>query len=75
MDTESYICDIKTEDANKDLLKNEDRFKTREYYDKEHLLSALTNKNVLGKFKGELKGLQMIEVVGFKVKVYTYRHI
>ena len=73
-DTDSLIYEIETYDIYKDMSEN--GFK--EYFDfsdypKNHPLYDETNKKVIGKFKDELKGGIMTQLVALKPKQYAYR--
>ena len=73
-DTDSLIYDIKTEDVYKDM---EENISFRRHFDfseypKDHVLHSDENKKVVGKFKDELNGLIMQEIVALKPKQYAY---
>ena len=68
------IYEIETDDIYKDMSEN--GFK--EYFDfidypKNHPFYDETNKKVIGKFKDELKGSIMTQMVALKPKQYAYR--
>ena len=73
-DTDSLTYEIETDDIYKDMSEN--GFK--EYFDfsdypKNHPLYDETNKKVIGKFKDELKGSIMTQMVALKPKQHVYR--
>ena len=70
-DTDSMILNIKTEDVYKDMEKLLDELDTSGY-PKDHPLYSEENKKVIGKFKDELNGKIMNEVVFLKSKAYSY---
>ena len=64
-DTDSMILNIKTEDVYKDMEKLLDELDTSGY-PRDHPLYSEKNKKVIGKFKDELNGKIMNEIVFFK---------
>ena len=70
-DTDSIILNIKTEDVYKDMEEIKDELDTSDY-PKDHPLHSEKNKKVIGKFKDELNGKIMNEVVFLKSKAYSY---
>ena len=74
-DTDSFLYEIETEDFYKDISKDvKDRFDTSDY-PKNHPSVILTgiNKKVLGMFKDEEAGNNIIEFVGLRAKLYSYK--
>ena len=77
-DTDSLIYEIKTDDFYKDIVHDiESRFDTSEF-DKNHpaihfgfIIGA--NKKVIGMFKFENGGIQIIEFIGLRSKLYSYK--
>jgi hypothetical protein len=70
-DTDSFFLEIKTEDVYRDLEKIQDDLDTSDY-PKEHLLHSVKNKKVIGKFKDELNGTIMTEIVFLRSKAYCF---
>ena len=72
MDTDSFVCDIETEDFYKDIAGDvETRFDTSGYCDRP--LPVGRNKKVIGLMKDELGGEVMKEFVSLRPKMYSYR--
>ena len=77
-DTDSLIYEIKTDDFYKDIVHDiESRFDTSEF-DKNHpaihfgfIIGA--NKKVIGMLKFENGGIQIIEFIGLRSKLYSYK--
>ena len=73
MDTDSFICNIKTEDFYKDIAEDvEERFDTSGYVDNRPLPVG-KNKKVIGLMKDELGGEIMKEFISLRPKMYSYR--
>ena len=73
MDTDSFVCDIKTEDFYKDIAEDvETRFDTSGYVDDRPLPTG-KNKKVIGLMKDELGGEIMKGFVSLRPKMYSYR--
>ncbi|CAP24770.1 Protein CBG03970 [Caenorhabditis briggsae] len=74
-DTDSLIYDIKTEDFYKDVEK--DIYFRRHFdfsdYSEDHVLHSTENKKVVGKFKDELNGNIITEIVALKPKQYAFK--
>ena len=70
-DTDSYFLSIKTKDIYKDLKQVQDELDTSDY-PKDHPLYSVDNKRVIGKFKDELNGKIMNEIIFLKSKAYAY---
>ena len=70
-DTDSMILNIKTEDVYKDMEKLLDELDTSGY-PRDHPLYSEKNKKVIGKFKDELNGKIINEIVFLKSKAYSY---
>ena len=75
MDTDSFIMDIKTDDFYKDIADDVDNwFDTSNYDEKDKKpLEIGKNKNVIGKFKGELGGKIVTEFCALRAKAYAYK--
>ena len=74
-DTDSLMYEIQTEDFYKDISGDiRDRFDTSDYPEN-HPSGIPTgiNKKVLGMFKGEAAGKNIIEFVGLRAKLYSYK--
>ena len=78
-DTDSLIYEIKTDDFYKDIAKDvQSKFDTSEF-DKNHPsindfgFKNGVNKKVIGMFKDETGGKQIIEFVGLRSKLYSYK--
>lgn len=72
-DTDSFILEIKTHDAYADIRDEPDMFDTSDYpLDNIYKIKQL-NKKVPGKFKDELNGEVVTEVVGLRSKCYAVR--
>ena len=69
--TDSIFLSIETKDIYKDLLKIKDELDTSEYPE-DHDLYSKENKKVIGKFKDELNGKIMNEIVFIRSKAYSY---
>ena len=74
MDTGSFIIHIKTEDFNKDIVNDVEKWFGTSGYDEndKRPLPIGKNKKVIGLFKDELGGKIMIEFLGLRVKTYRY---
>ncbi|CAR99753.1 Protein CBG25359 [Caenorhabditis briggsae] len=74
-DTDSLIYDIKTEDFYKDAEEDIDFQKYFDFsdYPKDHVLYSEENKKVVGKFKDELNGKIMTELLALKPKQYGFK--
>ncbi|XP_071138806.1 uncharacterized protein [Mytilus edulis] len=70
-DTDSMILNIKTKDIYKDMEEIIDELDTSGY-PKDHPLYSEKNKKVIGKFKDELNGKIMNEIVFLKSKAYSF---
>ena len=78
-DTDSLIYEIKTNDFYKDISEDvESKFDTSEF-DKDHPaikdfgFKVGKNKKVIGMFKDETGGKQIIEFIGLRSKLYSYK--
>ena len=72
MDTDSFFMNIKTDDVYKDMKKNITHFDTSEYPDDSELFSK-DNEKVIGKWKDELKGKVITDMIFLKSKVYAFK--
>ena len=70
-DTDSIFLSIKTKDLYKDMEKIIEELDTSGY-PKDHSLYSEKNKKVIGKFKDELNGKIMNEIVFLRSKAYSY---
>ncbi|CAG2243460.1 unnamed protein product [Mytilus edulis] len=70
-DTDSMILSVKTKDIYKDMEEIIDELDTSGY-PKDHPLYSEKNKKVIGKFKDELNGKIMNEIVFLKSKAYSF---
>ena len=74
-DTDSLLYEIQTDDFYADISNDvESRFDTSEY-PKDHPSGIKTgiNKKVIGMFKDEACGKQIVEFVGLRAKLYSYK--
>ena len=71
-DTDSLVYEIRTKDFYKDII--EKRFDTSDY-SSNHPSGIKTgpNSKVLGMFKDEAGGKQIVEFVGLRAKLYSYK--
>ena len=74
-DTDSLMYEIETEDFYKDITGDlNDLFDTSNYSpDHPSKISSGLNKKVIGKFKDEAGGKQIVEFVGLRSKLYSYK--
>ncbi|EFP09702.1 hypothetical protein CRE_21850 [Caenorhabditis remanei] len=71
-DTDSFIYEIKTDDVYEDINSMNEYFDLSDF-PKDHKLHDVTNKKVIGKFKDELNGKIMSEMVAFRPKQYAFK--
>ena len=71
-DTDSLFYHIKAEDIYSDFYKDKDLFDNSDYPKSSKFYFA-ENKKVIGKFKDEAAGDPIIEFVGLKSKMYSYK--
>ena len=71
-DTDSYFLDIKTEDVYRDLKEIEHNLDLSDYPSTSSLHSN-KNKKIIGKFKDELNGKLMSEIVFLRSKAYSFK--
>ena len=69
--TDSLIVKVDTDDLYKDMLESAAIYDTSNY-SPGHPLYCDQNKKVIGKFKDELGGKQMTEIIGLRPKMYSY---
>ncbi|XP_046547498.1 uncharacterized protein LOC124257474 [Haliotis rubra] len=69
-DTDSPCYEIETPDLYADMGRHSDLFDTSNYA-KDHPLFSQKNENVLGKFKDELQGKNLLEFLGLRPKMYS----
>ena len=74
-DTDSLMYEIETEDFYKDITGDlNDLFDTSNYSpDHPSKISSGLNKNVIVKFKDEAGGKQIVDFVGLRSKLYSYK--
>ena len=72
MDTDSFIINIETEDIYEDIANDVERWFDTSNYDKKRPLPIGKNKKVIGRFKDELGGKIMTEVVANRAKTDAY---
>lgn len=70
-DTDSLTYHIETMDVTQDMLPHKDMFDFADY-PKDHPLYDPSNKKVIGKFKDETSGKEILEFVGLKPKMYAF---
>ena len=70
-DTDSYFLNIFTDDVYEDMKQIQNDLDTSDY-SKDHPLHSNQNKKVIGKFKDELAGTVMSELVALRSKAYSY---
>lgn len=70
-DTDSYFLNINTDDVYEDMKLIKDELDTSDY-PKTHFLQSNRNKKIIGKFKDELNGEIMSEIVFLRSKAYSY---
>ena len=71
-DTYSFYYHIKTDDVYEDFYSDRDLFHNSDY-DKSCKFFFDNNKKVIGKFKDDAAGKPIIEFVGLKSKMYSYK--
>jgi len=71
-DTDSLCYHIKNKDPFEFMLNNKDLFDLSNY-DKNHPLYDPTNNKVIGKFKNESPNKQIINFIGLRSKLYSYK--
>jgi len=74
-DTDSLMYHITTEDFYKDISNDVDEKFDTSNYPENHKLGIPTGKNkkVIGMFKDEVGGKQIVEFVGLRAKLYSYK--
>ncbi|XP_072019741.1 uncharacterized protein [Amphiura filiformis] len=74
-DTDSLLYEIETEDFYKDIAQDVDRYFDTSNYPADHPSGIPTGKNkkVPGMFKDEAGGKQIVEFVGLRAKLYSFR--
>ena len=73
-DTDSFFLNIYTDDVYKDMKYIRDELDTSDY-PKDHPLYSTLNKKVIGKFKDELNGKIMTEIIFLKSKAYSFKFL
>ena len=83
-DTDSLLYRLKSKDVHRDMLENSDLFDVSDYPNDHPCFKLLSqeeinavkikNKKVIGKFKDELQGADMLEFVGLRSKAYSFRY-
>jgi len=69
-DTDSFCCQIRTDDLHRDMAEEIDRFDTSNF-EREHPLYSDRNHRVLGKMKSETGAAAPTEFVGLRAKMYS----
>ena len=74
-DTDSLMYEIQTEDFYRDIGPDVERLFDTSNYSSDHAsgIKAGVNKKVPGMFKDETGGKQVLEFVGLRAKLYSYR--
>ena len=70
-DTDSLVLKVASKDVYEDLEKIKEELDTSDYPE-DHFLHSKENKKVIGKFKDELNGKIMEEIVCLRSKAYSY---
>ena len=70
-DTDSLTYEIEAKDVHKDFWNDKDMFDNSDYPENSPY-HYNANKKVIGKFKGEVCGVPITELVGLKSKMYSY---
>ena len=73
-DTDSFFLNIYTDDVYKDMKYIRDELDTSDY-PKDHPLYSTLNKKEIGKFKDELNGKIMTEIIFLKSKAYSFKFL
>ena len=71
-DTDSLTYEIETDDAYQDFWKDKQMFDNSDCEEKSPFFDK-NNKKVIGKFKDEAAGVPIIEFVGLRSKMYSYK--
>ena len=71
-DTDSLCYDLQTDDWYDDILRDKTYYDTSDY-PTDHPCYSLVNKKVLGKFKDECNGVQPLQFVGLRAKMYSFK--
>ena len=74
-DTDSLIYRIETENDVYDVMKKNQYYFDFSKFPKNHKLFDNSNKDVLGKYKDELKGLILKEFAGLRPKCYSLLYV
>lgn len=74
-DTDAFILEIKTSDVYADIRNETFMFDTSDYSENNIYGIKRCNKKVLGKFKDELNGEIVIDMVGLRSKCYALRTV
>ncbi|XP_075231719.1 uncharacterized protein LOC142330379 [Lycorma delicatula] len=75
MDTDSFFYDIRTHDFYNDIKEDPILnlwFDTSDY-PSTHQCYSIVNKKVLGKYKDECNGIPIVEFIGLRAKMYSFR--
>ena len=72
-DTDSLMYEIRTDNVYTDIYKKHIDILDTSNFSKDHPLFSNTNKKVLGKFKDEAGGEDIVEFVGLRAKLYAYK--
>ena len=71
-DTDSLTYEIETDDVYQDFWKDKNMFDNSDYSEESQFFDK-TNKKFIGKFKDESAGVPIIEFVGLRSKMYSYK--
>ena len=84
-DTDSFLYEVETEDVYRDMLDDAENYDFSDYESTHHCFEGMTdkeveqirekNKKALGKFKDELKGLPLREIIGLRPKCYSLLYL
>ena len=72
-DTDSLYYKVETPNIEKEMFENKELFDYSDYPANSPYFDA-TNKKVMGKFKSETKGAAILEFVGLRPKMYSYKY-
>ena len=73
-DTDSFVLHVKTDDIYKDMQHDKEMFDFSDFPKASPFFDA-SNKKVLGKMKDECNGSPMLEFVGLRPKMYSFKTV
>ena len=73
MDTDSFVMNIETDDFQKDIADDVDKWFDTSNFDKNDNRPLESGRKVIGKFKDELGGKIMTEFCALRAKAYAYK--